>query len=490
MSDNNKREKLIYAVYAALILSPLIVLGIQSFLVGKNLFFGVPTWSDELDYFREILSFRSEGFSFNGSLFAGHEAALGPFGAHSFSPILAWGFYSLFSWSEHSILICNLILLCASYAAFVLINKPRGIELFFVCLIACIYSPLYLYLYTSMMEVPIYAFTIVYFSFLYRYHTYQTKLMGVLMIVAGAFVTLLRMPYIVLLLPAILSLTGYKLNKKAIRNLIIYVIAFLLAYKIYNLFCADYPDWVTHRISEAPGVIGKIKVVYSNSLTNIKRYFSFSSTPAQVTLRYVYGFTILLFLIKSLFRVNNKKLEFKFEGRAFSMFVMLGGLFAIMVSLYDIKDYRDYRTFGIVLFFSLFYLFTEKKGDMVYKYIGVFFVLVLFLTSFSDGLTKDRVIVRKAITYDAFEKNFSDEDLKGKAIGATWDINWGDAGLLKSIPAELGYKVFIEGEEIPYLDSVDYVLSTYKYMGNHTELSEKLEFMFDVDRKYLVYKVK
>ncbi len=490
MSNETKREKLIYAVYAALILSPLIVLGIQSFLVNKNLFFGVPTWSDELDYFREILSFKASGFSFNGSLFAGHEAVYGPFGAHSFSPILVWGLYSLFSWTEHSILICNLFLLCLAYTIFVLINRPRGKELFFVCVIAYIYSPLYLYLYTSMMEVPIYAFVIIYFSCMYRYISYPTKLRGVMMIVTGAFVALLRMPYIVLLLPAVLLLSGYKFNKKTVRNLIIYVVAFLLAYKVYNLFCADYPDWVTHRISAAPGIVGKLKVVYSNIIINLKRYFGFSTTPAQIALRYVYGFTILLFLIKSLFRVNNKKLEFKFEGKAFSMFVMLGGLFAIMVSLYDIKDYRDFRTFGIVLFFALIYLFTERKGDLLYKYIGVFFVLILFFTSFYDGLTRDRVIVRKAITYEAFKEEFSDVSIEGKAIGATWDINWGDAGLLKSIPGKLGYKVFIEGEEIENLDSVDFVLSSYKYMGKHPELGEKLEFMFDVDRKYLVYKVK
>jgi len=267
-------------------------------------------------------------------------------------------------------------------------------------------------------------------------------------------------------------------------------VAFLFTYKVYTLFCADYPDWVTHKISEAPGIVGKLKVVYFNTLTNFKRYFAFSSTPAQITLRYVYGFTILLFLIKSLFRIKEKKLEFKFDGKAFSIFVMLGGLFAIMVSLYDIKDYRDFRTFGIVLFFALMYLFMQRKEDYLYKYIGVFFVLILFFASFNEGLTKDRMVVRNAITYDAFEKNLSKEDVEGKAIGATWDINWGDVGLLKSIPPELGYKVFIEGEEEEHLDSVDYVLSTYKYIGKHPELAQKLEFMFDVNRKYLVYKVK
>ena len=353
MSNTNKREKLIYAVYAALILSPLIILGVQSFLVDKNLFFGVPTWSDELDYFREILSFRKVGFSFDGSLFAGHEAKFGPFGAHSFSPVLAWGLLSIFGWNEHSILIYNIILLSAAYAVFVLLVRPVGKKLVPICTLAFLYAPLYLYLYTSMMEVAIYAFVIVYFSLMYRYILFPTKTVGVLMIVAGAYVTFLRMPYIVLLLPGVLLLSGYKFNKKTIRNLIIYVVVFLVAYKVYNLFCADYPDWVTHKIGEASGIVGKLKVIYHNALTNTKRYFSFNTTPAQVALRYVYGFTILLFLIKSLFRVNNKKLEFRFEGKAFSIFVMMGGLFAIMIALYDIKDYRDYRTFSIVLFFAL-----------------------------------------------------------------------------------------------------------------------------------------
>ncbi|MBR6004484.1 MAG: hypothetical protein IK068_07180, partial [Lachnospiraceae bacterium] len=141
---------------------------------------------------------------------------------------------------------------------------------------------------------------------------------------------------------------------------------------------------------------------------------------------------------------------------------------------------------SIVLFFALMILFMEKNGERLYKFAGIFFILVLLFTSFNDGLTSDRVVVRHVQTFNLFPE----DDYSGKSVGTTWDINWGDAGLLKSIPAELGFKVFIDGEESEHLDSVDYVLTTYRYIEKHPELLEDLEYVSEAEKRYLVYKVK
>ena len=148
MTEKSRGDKLIGVCYAVLIFSPLVVLLVQSLIHGMNLFLAVPTWSDELDYFREVFSFSHNGFNFGGSMFAGYEAAVGPLGAHSFSPLIAWGPFSMLGWNEHSILFYNTIFLCFSIAIYLFCVQPRGLKLALSFAVVCLYAPLNLYMYT------------------------------------------------------------------------------------------------------------------------------------------------------------------------------------------------------------------------------------------------------------------------------------------------------------------------------------------------------
>ena len=488
MTEKSRGDKLIGVCYAALIFSPLVVILIQSLIHGMNLFLAVPTWSDELDYFREVFSFSHNGFNFGGSMFAGYEAAVGPLGAHSVSPRIAWGPFSLLGWNEHSILFYNIIFLCFSIAVYLLCVQPRGLKLALSFAVVCFYAPLNLYMYTSMMEVMIYGWVIIYFSLFARYLVKRNGASFAAALATGIVVCLLRMPYVVLLFPLIWAASDFKFNLKTLKNLIIYIILFLVVYKVYNLFCSDYPDWVTSKLKMQAGLLGKLKFIFYNTKMNLKLYFTVSASPVQVAMRYAYGFAILALLAASFFEIKDGAVKKCFKRGWFSLFVMTGGLWAIMITLYDIKAYRDFRTFAPVLFFVILFVIVDDETRGL-KIACLAFIALVGVFSFKEGLTADRKIVWKAETDSSVAVLKEDAGDEVKSVGATWDINWGDVELLKSIPSRLGYKVFLENVDKD-LSTVDYVLTTRQYIDGHEDLESRLEFMFETKDSYLIYKVK
>ena len=473
MNKQSTSVKRIQALYFLYLFIPVLSLLLLSLVSGKNLFLSLPTWSDELDYFREAYSFSENGFDFGGSLFVGEDAKIGPLGGHSFSPIVVYGLAALiFPFSEHTILYVNLALLSLAMLAFALIVKPKGFNLIFSCFLFLLFPPLLNYLYTSMLEVPLYAGLIVYFALFYAYSKGKKKSVFIWMLIVGIFVTLIRMPYVVILFPAIMVLGDYKFNKKTWLRLLIYVVSFLFVYKFYNLFCANYPDWVTAKIGAADGIAGKLKVIYSNTKENIYRYFSFSiESPMQTVLRYVYGILVLLTGVLSFVRQENRKFRLCFNGFWFSLFATAGGLLCIMMCLYDIKDYRDYRTFApIAVFLMLSTVMFAKKAPVRAVPIVTFLLLIIF--SNVNVLLADREFGIVNETVSGFENLENDEDMK---LGATMDVNWGDVSLLMSVPSKLGYQVFYNGINEDNYDKVDYILTGEKLSYTKVTLLNEIE---------------
>lgn len=486
MNKENKRKKLIIPAYAVLILSPLILLLLESTSVGKNLFLSLPTWSDELDYFREVFSFSKCGFNFGGSLFAGFEAPHGPFGAHSFSPVVVYGLFALiFPFNAHSILYINLFLLCLSWLFLILLVKPTGRSLGYLIVASLFFTPLSLYLFTSMIEIPLYAGLIVFFGLFKKYIDEKKDKWFWIALILGVLITLTRMTYIVVLFPLIWAKSDFKFNLRTLRNMIIYVVAFLVCYKIYNLFCAGYPDWVTARISAAEGIREKLAVVIYNTKDNFVRFFSFKGFEPESLLRYAYALMMLVLLQASFFTRNENKMKLKFDRFWFSLAFMSGGLWVLMVVLYDIKDYRDFRTFAPILFFVLLFIFvTDREGKFDKKQRWAGLIFIIFIMFMKNPLLADRAVGDvKEVALPAF-----DEKDATLSIGATMDINWGDASLMQSLPPNLGFKVFYNSDVEYGIDYVDYVLTTKEYVAGHEDIFEKLSFVADVDGYGVLYR--
>ncbi len=473
MGKEGTSVKRIQAIYFLYLFIPVLSLLLLSITSGKNLFLSLPVWSDELDYFRELFSFSENGFDFGGSLFVGEDAKIGPLGGHSFSPILVYGLVALIlPFSEHTILYVNIALLSLAMLAFALIVKPKGLNLFASIAVFLLFPPLLNYLYTSMLEVPLYAGLIVYFALFYAYNKEKKKAVFIWMLIAGIFVTLIRMPYVVVLFPAIMVYGDYKFNKKTWLRLLIYVVSFVLVYKFYNLFLANYPDWVTAKISAADGILGKLKVIYSNTKENIYRFFSFSiESPMQIVLRYAYGGLVLLTGVLSFVGKEGKRFKLCFDGFWCSLFVMSGGLLSIMICLYDIKDYRDYRTFAPIALFLMLSVVAFARNVLVRAFSVVTLLLIIIFTD-TNVLLEDREIGTVNEKVSGLEELENDADYK---LGATMDVNWGDVSLLMSIPSKLGYQVFYNGINDDNIDKVDYILTGEELSNENAVLLNEIE---------------
>lgn len=482
-------------VYVAFFFVPLLMMAFLCLVSGKNLFLSVPTWSDELDYFREIYSFSKEGLNFGGSLFEGYEASFGPLGGHSFSPIIVWGLFSLiFPFSEHSILIINLLLLGLSFMISGFILKPKGVDIIYTICAMIFFVPLLMYIFSSMIEIPLYAGLILYFSLLKKYINEKDEKTFICLILVGIWCMFVRMPYVVILFPAIWAKTDFSFSLKTFKNMVIYVVSFLLLYKIYNLFCADYPDWVTSKIAASSGVIGKLKTVLYNSIANIKLFFGFSRASwSEIALRYVYGFLIVFFGVTSFLTISEGRLKKIFDRVRFSAFVMSGGLFAIMITLYDIKDYRDFRTFGPIVLLMFLLSFARDCGirrEKTERIIPIVLYLILLVVANPGELANDRITVRNVEKIDALML-LDEERENGEptVLAATMDINWADASVMKSLHPKIGYKVFYNNQ-VNDLANVDYIFTTHEFMNNNPECFTGLKTIEDVEGYGVLLKVR
>lgn len=489
--------------------APFLIMLILSMITGKNLYLSVPTLSDEIDYFREMYSFSQVGFNFGGSLYAGYEATAGPLGAHSFSPIVAWGIPALiFNWNEHSILIINLCLLSLAWIIFYINCRPQKAEYFLVLGLAFLYAPLIMYVFTSTIEVPVYAGLIVYSSLFIKYGRNRKKSTMIWMFAVGALTFFMRVTYIVILFPAIWAVTDYEINKKTVRNMIIYVVAFLAAYKIYNIFCAGYPVWVTEKISNAQGFIGKLKVIAGNTLVNKDLFFTFKAERSQTSVRFAYLIIVIL--------LGTASFVHHFDRKKFSLFFMTGGLWVIMMTLYDIKDFRDFRMFAPIIFMVLLIetadnasggrtgitddnhgkepasKFIENHGILKLAMMVLF--AVVFFACDKTMLTEDRAITQTVETDTAFSDLATvRSDGTPKVLAVTMDINSVNVELAKSVPAQLGYKFFYcdwdHDITIDMLDDIDYMLTDQVFIDYRPDIMEHLSYIKETSYGYL-YEVK
>lgn len=478
-----------------LILSPVLLLLLESLIEGQNLFLGVPAWSDELDYWRECFSFSENGFHFGGSMYVGMDAVVGPLGAHSFSPLAAWGaFLWLFRTGAgaHAIVWVNLILLMAAWALFTVLVKPDLKLTAEALLMAFLYPETILYLHSSMIEMAVMAGLILYFSLLVRWNREEKKVWFILLMLAGVWCVCMRVTYIVILFPAIWKKNAFRLNLKTFLSLAAYVVCFGIFYKLYNLFCSDYPGWTTSKLTKAEGMQGKLSLILTNAKENLVRFFSPRSADlSQVGMRYFYFLLILLLVVLAITAAREKTDPFR-DRIWLALAISLGGLWLMMVFLYDIKDWRDYRTFAPLAFGTFLFLLCEqrKKFTKICLWLLGCFVVMTFTVSGVDFI-RDKGETECLDLSDAFSAlETEDEEGRPLTVGTDQDLNWCDISVMQSLPSELGLQIFYEDITEENIGDVDYVFVTEETVSKDPDLFEQLETVAEVEDYGTIYRVR
>lgn len=497
--NHNLTKAINYGGWIVLILSPVLLLLIQSVIYGRNLFMGVPVWSDELDYWREMYSFSHNGFNFGGSMYVGMDAQFGPMGAHSVSPIVAWG---IFGWlfktgvASHAILWANILGLSLAWIIFTVLVKPDLRKTISAIIIAFLFPMTILYVHSSMIELMCMGGIIVYFSLFYRWEKEEKNIWFVLLMLVGIWCVCLRITYVVILFPAIWKKNKFGFNFKTIICMLAYLISFGVFYKLYNLFCAGYPGWTTEKISNANGIVGKLGVVFYNTKGNIARLLSpFSGDRAQAGMRYFYLLLILILVVAAFVKKVNPELtdNRKVDFMNLSLFIMMGGLLVMMVCLYDIKDWRDFRTFAPVAFGVFLYLLlkTEKQNNIMQIMLWCSFTMC-FLMYLSSGIdfVKEKGEAEIRDLSACFE-SLETEDIGGKprTLGICKELNWCDISVMESIPSRLGVQVFYDEITVDIIGKTDYVLISKEVYELNSDLYEKYLVVSEVPDYGVILKI-
>lgn len=515
-TDKCKQYKIIEKIlWGAIILSPIILLAIQSAVYGRNLFLGVPEWSDELDYWREMYSFSGSGFSFGGSMFFGYDAKVGPLGAHSFSPLFAWGpFFWLFrtSYSIYAIVWINLFYMTAAWGLFVALVKPNITKSVIAAVLAYSFPLTVLYLNTSMIEMVCMAGIIAYFSLMYKWDgSEKSNKWFILTLLVGIWCMLLRPTYVVILFPSIWMKNKFKINKYTIISMLAYVVAFGAFYKVYGLFCSDYPGWVTSRLAAQVGIRNKLSFLLANAKLNLRNFFSYNSADwCQVGLRYFYFVVTGYMLVRSFIggkRINenadvntdkntNKSADnsiaesqtnfsFKIDRLYLSLFIMMFGLWAMMIVLYDILEWRDFRTFAPIVFGAVLFTSIKENRKRYLSSLAAMYTLLVILFGLSG---MNFIISRGYHVYQDLSPYFSmlettDESGNARTLTTDFALNWCDISVVRSLPPQMGFQVYngVVTEE-------EYQKAEYVFIPEYIEI-ESGEFVINIPGYGNIYKM-
>lgn len=351
-----------------LIAMPVTTLAVLSLASGHNCFSGHPLWSDEQDYWRETLSFSScKGFSFGQYGVLGHSAAHGPLGSHGLSPLLVYGIPSLLlGWQPNSMVICNLALTMIANLILWLLARPSLRQSLLIAAIWLLYPPILIYAPSSMMEMPQYAFLIIYAALLYGVASRARKRACLI----GAFVVLvmlliLRISNVVFFIPL-----AFICAKRFKRSQLIFIIFLLFAlfvasYLTVSLTTSSYPGFMTELFA-APTLFDKVSMLIEHTSNNLIALLSFQEDIRQDSQRYA----ALIFIVATLAcylvtrsrsthdapKHSNAGAPIPYDGLLLSSALVMFFTIALVVGLYDVHGGRDYRTFAPVLWCLLLLL--------------------------------------------------------------------------------------------------------------------------------------
>lgn len=341
------------AVFAALPWLTLLVLSLAS---GNNCLTGIPVWSDELDYWREIYSFsaaRDGWFGYYG--FSGAVPAVGTWGCHGIAPLVVYGPWAmLFGWQPASIVLCNAAFCSVGLLAFCVLAKPSWRQLSVISILWLMFPPVLLYAPSSMMELPQYGALFVYVGLLVRF--WRTRSRGLLAFTCAwiVYLMILRVSNMVLFAPLVLIASDFRLCRKFWLYSAAALILSVCAYKGASLFCAPYPGGFLSSLGDIDGTSAKVLAVLRHTVESVRLFFAREEGWTQVSQRYAYACDfVACAMYAARGYVLRRKGGFVNDAlvRTCSMCAFVLGLYwLVVVAAYDVFDWRDYRTLAPVLF--------------------------------------------------------------------------------------------------------------------------------------------
>ena len=462
-----------------LIVSPWLVLLLGSFFTGHSITNLVPVWSDELEYWHEVLSLSQKGLNHGYYTYNEVIPAFSTFGPHGFGVVSVYALFAkVFGWKVYSIVVANAFFMSLAFLFLILILKPTVKQITFIILLTITFVPFLLFSTTSMSEGLNYALIAIYFALIYRFiQRGEKKLLLALIAVCTVF-SLIRIIYIILFLPILfIRNREFMFDRKLLLFISIWLIFSVVLFVINGLFVSPFPDSFLHELFTTNGIIGKTELFFSHFFQNIIKFINpLSDNILQTAGRYILLIVLFYSLIKSgTFQFKPKKIRIDF----FVVNLILFFVLIITFAAYDVFDWRDYRVFAPVLYgCMLFLIFNSNKFELYSLLVINVLVLVVSLLkpqiweSFNEGRLSpitENVLLRKIEFIDNPTNNF-DNTLVVQSFNQNMVLN---------VPAGIGISV---------VDSLSDGLKS-KYIFSAKELNLKTHKLLYSDKSGYLYKI-
>lgn len=438
-----------------LILLPCLLLVVYSLRLNTNLFYSYPVWNDEYTYWREMFSFNQNIFNFGDYYWANYPpASIGSFYCHGVSPLIAWGWYALtFQWSSNSIVVSNLIIMTVSLLVFVLCYKPKNCDLLLCILFMLCFRPFSMYISRSMLEIPCYAYLIIYFSFFILLFRRRKNIYFVACIISWIIVTLIRPCYAIVLLPAIIVKCDYKVSKKLFSYLVAYCLCFAILYFFYCKTCAVYPGNFMSSLQNYNELDSFFKSFINHFLSNFRSYFSFTMnnvTLNEIIIRYLSILLITCGILLPNTLYKSKPFDVKILSYCFSLLLLV--LVLANMFLYDVFDMRDFRVLSPLVFVISFYqllniyhFVNNKKQIIIFPMILLSIIYLYRPSSYCNTHVYDSY---KKIKYTSFFDSANISNSPQTSVAISFESIMKDDGYywLSSIPSKCSV-VYLRGDQ-------------------------------------------
>ncbi len=316
-------------------------------ITGCDILHSHPAISDELGYWRLMYSFSECGPDFGtcGGIING-EPQWGHFGSHGLAPFFAWGWYArLFPWTQESLVQASFIMLEAAYILFALLVHDDFWDMVFSGAVLLCWPYIFLYLGTSMMEIPCCAVTVVYAALFIRYRKKKTRLRFALALICVIYLTCMRYCYALAAFPLLWESCDYRIDKKTVIVMLAYALGIVFAYWFLTKFEAVYSDYVLIQADQTD-LLGKIRLLWDNFALNVRKYFSFQNRETTEFFQRIIAVVIAALLcVRGLFGENRRFY--------FSLGLTVFGLIVLNLLCYDIGFQKEFRVMAPMLVFVL-----------------------------------------------------------------------------------------------------------------------------------------
>ncbi len=383
LSTDKHRVRTLLA-WGMLALTPFLMVGILSLILGRNGFAAIPVWSDELDYWRSVYSWTQYG-AHTGYIGIGELTPdIGVLSVHGPGPLLLYAWFAyLFGWSYSAILWVNALWVTAGAVALILLVRPKAGAALLISLSMLVYAPFILYSCTSMTELVNYGLLMAYAGLLFRLYqkvSVPVVLAAVLLVV---FMSVYRILYFMLLLPVIFVACGRTLRWKTI----LWMLAAVMFSFFLNVFTrkitSPYESGFLYHFLRADLMEGA-RMFWFHAMENLYDYFVLEmANVAEVAQRWLYCGMMLLCLLGAVFKHENR--------RAYLLcFLLLLLPWLVIIIFYETQDWSDYRSLAPFLWFAVVWLLLHKQRLVPVAYFaGCAAIVVLLLTGVPEGSFAD-----------------------------------------------------------------------------------------------------